>query len=516
MYPHKFLCFHSYLGMLQNGLKEAACYRYYKPTTPSLVLEDFGIDTKEYMNIDMSHVPNYSNRRRKAPTRDKFRGSQTSKGKVDITDTTDESTVGTLSSQDNLNTNFNRGNSRVNSDIEGIEERDMESNLLTSAARATIDRRSFRKTNGEQGSPEKHIRFNSDDEDLVSEHTLTEEKTQNNNVRTDSTNLKARELPSIPNETRNDSKRSSRNTEILKNNSSKHSRNTTSKQCNRLSRANLKENQKKMKPDQPRMDYDNISAHSSESVDVNARINAYFDTLAQKNYDSMSSCSVSCDSFDVSSRDEACTSSILSDTGTSSRLSEWSTISSDVSISSRSLDASRDSYDMFPTVKVLEDELLEMIDQELYGPYFDDKRSTISTTHSDSCMSRTSSSSKAMRSSLTSTQSLTDEGTEYESTPVGSVRNSTDSDRESLADKRASSRFSAAEDFVVLPNTPAPTELDIDNFGFPLALFGKVMHLCFHLCEDLLLYQRLSSVAYTKKILFHQSPTRHNEYTVTR
>ena len=464
--------------MLQNGLKEAACYRYYKPTTPSLVLEDFGIDTKEYMNIDMSHVPNYNNRRRKAPPRDKFRGSQTSKGKVDVTDTTDESTVGTLSSQDNLNTNFNRGNNTVNSDldIDGIQERDTESNLLTSAARATIYRRSLRRTNGEQGSvsPEKHIRFNSDDEDLVSEHTLTEEKLQNNNVRTDSTEQKIRELPSIPNETRNNGRKSSRNTEILKNNGSKQSRNTTSKQCNRLSRANLIENQKRAKPDQPRTDYDNISAHSSESIDVNARINAYFDTLAQKNYDSVSSCSVSCDSFDVSSRDEACTSSMLSDTGTSSRLSEWSMISSDVSISSRSLDVSADSYDMFPTVKVLEDELLEMIDQELYGPYFDDKRSTLSTTRTDSCISQTSSSSKPMRSSLNSTQSLTDEGTEYESTPVGSARNSTDFEGDN--DRRESTRFSAAEDFVVLPNTPAPTELDIDNFGFPLALFGKVIY----------------------------------------
>ncbi|XP_033639205.1 late secretory pathway protein AVL9 homolog [Asterias rubens] len=46
-------------AMLEHGLIEAASYKHYRPQTPTLELRDFGIDTKEYENVTMSHVPNY-------------------------------------------------------------------------------------------------------------------------------------------------------------------------------------------------------------------------------------------------------------------------------------------------------------------------------------------------------------------------------------------------------------------------------------------------------------------------
>ncbi len=424
--------------MLQNGLTEAACYRYYKPTTPSLILEDFGIDTKEYMNIDMSHVPNY-NRRRKSPFRGKMRASQTSK--VDVTDTTDESSSGggTLPSssppppQDNVNTNSNGGHHNGVMTFDLKEGKDTESDLLTSAAQVAVTRRSFQK------------------EDTIPEVEEEGQGSLNNNKRTDGEYL----LQTV-------------HRKLSRKNGSKYSRKSDRKSYPQKS-SQLKETLNEMEKDEEAfIDYDNISAHSRESIDINSRINAYFDTLAKKHDETASSsCSTSLNSFDVSSsHDDLATSSMLSDTATSSRLSGWSTVSSDVSVTSRSLDTTapldttEDSSDKFPTVKVLEDELLEMIDHELYGPYFDNKRFSQLTLSQFEDKT-----SKPSRDSLDSTRTMSDVA-ECD-TPVRSARNST-------ASEYSEARGSMTDDFVVLPNTPAPTELETDNFGFPLALFGKV------------------------------------------
>lgn len=49
--------------MIQSGLTDAACPRFYQVKTPTLALEDFGIKTDDYFNIDMSHIPNYRQKR---------------------------------------------------------------------------------------------------------------------------------------------------------------------------------------------------------------------------------------------------------------------------------------------------------------------------------------------------------------------------------------------------------------------------------------------------------------------
>ncbi|XP_038057280.1 late secretory pathway protein AVL9 homolog [Patiria miniata] len=52
-------------AMIEHGLVEAASYKHYRPPTPSLELNDFGIDTREYEDVKMSHVPNYRKKKRK-------------------------------------------------------------------------------------------------------------------------------------------------------------------------------------------------------------------------------------------------------------------------------------------------------------------------------------------------------------------------------------------------------------------------------------------------------------------
>ncbi|KAJ8025325.1 Late secretory pathway protein AVL9-like [Holothuria leucospilota] len=45
--------------MIQSGMKDAACPRFYKIKTPTFTPEEFGIRTDDYFNVEMSHVPNY-------------------------------------------------------------------------------------------------------------------------------------------------------------------------------------------------------------------------------------------------------------------------------------------------------------------------------------------------------------------------------------------------------------------------------------------------------------------------
>lgn len=49
--------------MIQNGLADAACPRFYKVKSPTVSLEDFGIKTDDYFNVDMSNVPNYRHKK---------------------------------------------------------------------------------------------------------------------------------------------------------------------------------------------------------------------------------------------------------------------------------------------------------------------------------------------------------------------------------------------------------------------------------------------------------------------
>ncbi|XP_071497067.1 late secretory pathway protein AVL9 homolog [Diadema antillarum] len=55
-------------GMIERGLDESACPRHYCPRISSIELQDYGIDTNEYLDVKMSHVPNY--RRQKSSSLD--------------------------------------------------------------------------------------------------------------------------------------------------------------------------------------------------------------------------------------------------------------------------------------------------------------------------------------------------------------------------------------------------------------------------------------------------------------
>lgn len=464
--------------MIQHGLTEAACYRYYKPTTPSLDLEDFGINTQEYMNIDMSHVPNYR-RQKKAGTLSKDRMRASSTSKIDVTDTTDESGRSQDNesgrSQDNLNTNVNRGHNMLAEDL----TRDTESDMMNSAARASVTRRSH--------MGDRHIHFDNGNSAMADDRTDMDSLSP---MRFELTSRQQKQEQEQEQDTTaatplcNSNKKLTRHSFAVKSNAAYtlSRNNPVSSSCSAFDEAKrrpyryplnakLKEEDEQEKPS---LDWDRLSAHSnysSESADINSRINAYFDTLSKKHTEqevedtdtaTSSSCSASLNSLDMASS---------RDTRTSSHLSEWSVISSDITVSSQSsLDVTSDSNDMFPTVKVLEDELLEMIDNELYGPYFDTKRVSLPTINT---LSRTSQSlskslSNAPRNSR-GVDSMQVRDVEEADTPSSSVRDSMEVDRDD-----GDPRVSITDDFVVLPGTPPDAELDCDKFGFPLALFGKV------------------------------------------
>lgn len=52
-------------GMIERGLEESACPRHYNPRISTIELQDYGINAEEYLDVNMSHVPNYDNGQRR-------------------------------------------------------------------------------------------------------------------------------------------------------------------------------------------------------------------------------------------------------------------------------------------------------------------------------------------------------------------------------------------------------------------------------------------------------------------
>ncbi|XP_022099015.1 late secretory pathway protein AVL9 homolog [Acanthaster planci] len=87
-------------AMVEHGLIEAASYKHYRPPTPSLELNDFGIDTKEYEDVKMSHVPNYRKKKQKSSdTKEKTTSDNIGSSSTSLFSSTQESS----SNQENSN-----------------------------------------------------------------------------------------------------------------------------------------------------------------------------------------------------------------------------------------------------------------------------------------------------------------------------------------------------------------------------------------------------------------------------
>ncbi|XP_030846183.1 late secretory pathway protein AVL9 homolog [Strongylocentrotus purpuratus] len=50
-------------GMIERGLEKSACPKHYNPRISTIELTDYGINTEEYLDVKMSHVPNYSHQK---------------------------------------------------------------------------------------------------------------------------------------------------------------------------------------------------------------------------------------------------------------------------------------------------------------------------------------------------------------------------------------------------------------------------------------------------------------------
>ena len=136
------------------------------------------------------------------------------------------------------------------------------------------------------------------------------------------------------------------------------------------------------------------------------------------------------------------------------------------------------------SVKSLEEDLLALIDQELYGPYFEGRK--LSETDDVDQTSRTNSSS-SLKSKPKQTEDVTAKvltGPRSTGDTINSTSRETSPDQkkkkvcsEEDEAEGSSPRLSGAEDFVVLQNCPSLSTIKADDFGFPLSLFGKVRYL---------------------------------------
>ncbi|XP_041478563.1 late secretory pathway protein AVL9 homolog [Lytechinus variegatus] len=117
-------------GMIERGLEKSACPKHYNPRISSIELTDYGINTDEYLDVKMSHVPNYSHQKSQESSSEKSSDSGEKCLRIPLGDpnanSMEDEGVGTTKSEGKMNDNLSRTNSFDKENIPVIR-RDSES-----------------------------------------------------------------------------------------------------------------------------------------------------------------------------------------------------------------------------------------------------------------------------------------------------------------------------------------------------------------------------------------------------